>query len=51
MQKCSMDAGKAIYNDYTTDPKSPNFIKSLSSSCSKGNLLMNKIIRMIDPFI
>ncbi|ORZ18552.1 hypothetical protein BCR42DRAFT_411137 [Absidia repens] len=36
MKQCSMDAGKSIYSDYTLDPASPNFIKSLSSSCYKG---------------
>ncbi|KAI8099977.1 uncharacterized protein BX664DRAFT_245715, partial [Halteromyces radiatus] len=36
MKKCSEDTGKSIFNDYTTDPASPNFIKSVGISCSKG---------------
>ncbi|ORE21699.1 hypothetical protein BCV71DRAFT_167306, partial [Rhizopus microsporus] len=34
--KCNESAGKTFFSDWTSDPASPNFLKSLSLMCSKG---------------
>ncbi|ORZ00938.1 hypothetical protein BCR43DRAFT_511873 [Syncephalastrum racemosum] len=36
IENCKKSAGTTLYSDYTTDPSSPNFIKSLSYECAKG---------------
>ncbi|KAI8365250.1 uncharacterized protein BYT42DRAFT_608771 [Radiomyces spectabilis] len=33
---CNQKAGQGLWSDWTSDPSSPNFIKSLSFNCAKG---------------
>ncbi|KAG0164101.1 hypothetical protein DFQ28_010771 [Apophysomyces sp. BC1034] len=36
IKDCNQKAGTGLYKDWTNDPVSPNFIKSLSYQCARG---------------
>ncbi|KAG0198193.1 hypothetical protein BGX28_008342 [Mortierella sp. GBA30] len=38
VENCLVTIGKKMYADYTTDPKSPNFLKSLSYETTRGTI-------------
>ncbi|KAG0194634.1 hypothetical protein DFQ28_008893 [Apophysomyces sp. BC1034] len=36
IKSCNQKAGTGLYSEWTNDPSSPNFLKSLSYQCAKG---------------